>query len=87
MLRLTRRCVSGGRLQVALTGDTEALRDARFKFDKRLVARDAAAPLRRVIPARLVARTRARRLRAVAYVRDGSPARVILSRTLPRCAR
>jgi hypothetical protein len=82
-LRLTRRCVRRGRLRVALTGDVDRLRDVSFKFGRRLVARDTGAPFRRVIGSRIVRRTRARRVRAVAYAGD---ARVILSRTLPRCA-
>jgi hypothetical protein len=38
-----------------------------------------------VIGRRALARTKARRLRAVAYTRDGNPLRVILARSLPRC--
>jgi hypothetical protein len=56
-----------------------------FKFGKRLIARDTAAPYRRVLPRRPLRATRARRLRAVAYLRDGPPVRMILGRSLPRC--
>jgi hypothetical protein len=86
-VRLTRRCLADGRLRVGLTGDVDRLRDVRFKFGRRLVARDAEAPFRRTIPARTVRTTKARRLRAVAYVLDRPPSHVTLSRTLPRCGR
>jgi sugar lactone lactonase YvrE len=86
-LRLTRRCTAGGRLRVALRGDVDRVRDVSFKFAKRLVVRDADAPHTRTIGARTLRSTRARSLRAVAYLREGEPLRLILSRTLPRCAR
>jgi len=75
-LALTRRCIGEGRLRVRLVGDTAAVRDVNVKLDKRLVARDTAAPFERVIPRRTLARTSADRLRAVAYVRDGDSVRV-----------
>jgi hypothetical protein len=84
VMRLTRRCGRGGRLGVALTGDVGGVRDVSFKFGRRLVARDTAAPFRRTIRARTVRRTRARQLRAIAYAGGD---RVVLSRTLPRCGR
>jgi hypothetical protein len=83
-LRLVRRCTRG-RLRVELRGDVERVRDVSFKFGKRLVARDTAAPFRRVVPRRRLRATRARRLRAVAYLRTGRPVRVIVARSLPRC--
>jgi hypothetical protein len=86
-VRLTRRCLADGRLRVALTGEVDRLREVRFKFGKRLVARDAEAPFRRIIPARTVRTTKARRLRTVAYVLDRPSSRVTISRTLPRCGR
>jgi sugar lactone lactonase YvrE len=86
-VRLTRRCLAAGALRVALTGEVARLREVRFKLGKRVVARDAAAPFRRTIPARTMRRTKARRLRAIAQVVAGSPSRVTVSRTLPRCTR
>ena len=83
-LRLMRRCVRG-RLRAELRGDVDRVRDVNFKFGKRLIARDTSAPFRRLLPRRPLRLTRARRLRAVAYVRDGRPFRMILRRTLPRC--
>jgi len=85
-LRLTRRCTRGGRLRMNIVGeDVGAVRDVNFKFGKRLVRRDTAAPWERVAPRRALERTRATRLRAVVYLRDGEPFRVILDRSLPRC--
>ncbi len=87
-LRLTRRCVGDGRLRMNVVGeDVDAVRDVSFKFDKRLVRRDTAAPWRRVAPRRALERTGARRLRAVVYLRGGNPPRVVLGRSLPRCGR
>ena len=56
-----------------------------FKFGRRLIARDTAAPFRRLLPRRALRRTKTRRLRAVAYLYGGDPFRVILGRSLPRC--
>jgi hypothetical protein len=83
-LRLVRRC-AGGRLRAELRGDLDRVRDVSFKFGRRLIARDTAAPFRRLLPRRALRATRARRLRAVAYLRDGRPFRMILGRSLPRC--
>jgi hypothetical protein len=80
--RLVRRCVGAGRLRVSLR-DAGGVRDVNFKFSKRTVARDTAAPFEQVVPRDRIARTRATRLRAVAYLRSGG--RVVLARTLPRC--
>jgi len=84
-LRLTRTCIGDGRLRVNLRGDERAVDHVNFKFDKHTVARDARASFVKVVSRRSLARTRARRLRAVAYTRDGRPLRVILARSLPRC--
>ena len=84
-VRLTRTCARGG-LRVQLTGrDAEFVRDASFKLGRRLAARDADGAFDQVIPRRLLRRTRARAVRAVAYLRAGQPARTVLERTLPRC--
>ena len=88
-LRLTRRCTRGGRLRMSLAGaDVERVRDVSFKFGRRLAARDTRVGFSRLAPRRMLARTRARRLRAVAYL-EGRPAadRVVLSRSLLRCGR
>jgi hypothetical protein len=84
-LRLTRRCIGNGRLRMNLVGDVDEVGHVNFKFGRRLVARDTRARFERVASRRALARTKARRLRAVAYLRDGTPFRVILSRSLPRC--
>ena len=86
-LRLTRRCVGAGRLRVAVTGDTGAVRDVQFKIGKRLVARDAAGPAFRRTLARSVVRRarRGQRLRAVVSLRRGEARRRVLARSLPRC--
>ncbi|WP_372791440.1 DUF3089 domain-containing protein [Paraconexibacter sp.] len=84
-LRLTRRCVGRGRLRVRVSGpETEFIREVRFKFARRLVARDRSAAYERTLSGRTVASTRARTLRAVIRL-DAGPRRVILQRTLPGC--
>lgn len=83
-LRLVRRCTRG-RLRAELRGDVDRVRDVSFKVGRRLVARDTAAPFRRLLPRRALRTRRVQRLRAVASLRDGGPPRTVLSRTLPRC--
>lgn len=80
--RLARRCASRGRLRVALEGDVTGVARVDFKAGRRLLRRDTAAPFAHVVGARVLARTRARELRAV--VRGAQPA--VLARPLPRCA-
>ena len=84
-LRLTRRCIGAGRLRLRIVGDVGVVRRVSFRFGRRQVARDAAAPFERVIGRRRVERTRARRLRAVVRTRSGPRSRVRLARSLPRC--
>jgi triacylglycerol lipase len=84
-LRLGARCLRGGRLRVRLLGDVDAVRDVNFKLGRRLVARDVRPPFVRVVGRRALRRTEQTRLRAVAYLRDGDPFRVIVARALPRC--
>lgn len=79
-LRLVRRCIGSGRLRVALRGDATAVRSVRFS----LGGRDRSGPFRRTVARRTLARTRARRLRAVVTLRSGARP-VVLSRLLPRC--
>jgi len=84
-LRLTRRCLSAGRLRVGLAGDVDAVRDVDFKLGRRLVRRDVSEPFAGTVGARVLKRARRVPLRAVTYVDWPSSARVILSRPLPRC--
>jgi hypothetical protein len=87
-LRLTRRCVAGGRLRVGVAGDVEAVREVAIKVGRRLVARDGAPPFARVLAVRVLRRAGPRgRLRAVVALQAGAPQRVTLSRGRPRCRR
>lgn len=83
-LRLTRTCAGAGRLRVGLAGDASAVRRVEFRIGSRVMARDARAPFARVLSRRALRRTGGTRLRAVATTTAGS--RVVLSRSLPRCA-
>lgn len=82
-LRLVRRCTGAGRLRLDLTGEVGPVRDVRFKFGARQVARDAHPPFRQLVARRVLARTKARRLRAVVTL--GAGRQVVLERSLPRC--
>jgi triacylglycerol lipase len=84
-LSLTRRCASGRRLQIALTGDVDAVRRVDFKLGRRLVHRDDAAPFAATVAATTPRRARARRLRAIAILDSPPGERRVLSRPLPRC--
>jgi hypothetical protein len=76
----------GGRLRVRLGGrDAGFVRDVNFKVDRRLAARRTAAPWERTLSPHLLRTTRARSLRAVAYLEEGAPFRLVLRRSLPRC--
>jgi triacylglycerol lipase len=86
-LTLTRRCASGGRLQIALTGDIDAVRQVDFKLGRRLVHRDDAAPFAATVAATTPRHARARRLRAIAILSSPPGERRVLSRPLPRCTR
>ena len=83
-LRLTRRCTRSGKLRVRVSGDDLAVGAVRFKFGSRTVARDRSASFARTISRARLARTRAKRLRAIVTLR-GSDQRVVLKRKLPRC--
>ena len=74
--RLARRCTAGGRLRVALEGETALVRSVRFSTGARRVT-DAAAPFRATF-----ARP-GRRVRAEVTLLDGS--RLDLNRAAPRC--
>jgi pimeloyl-ACP methyl ester carboxylesterase len=84
-LRLTRRCVAGGRLRAALAGDVDAVRSVDFKLGRRLAGREERPPFAFTLGRRAVRRARGSRLRAVVSLAD-SGGRVALARTLPRCA-
>jgi hypothetical protein len=84
-VRLTRRCVSGGRLRFALAGDLQAVRAVDFKLGRRLVRRDVSAPFAGTLPARLVRSGRRSRLRAIVELDGAARTRVTVSRALPRC--
>jgi triacylglycerol lipase len=84
-LSLTRRCASGGRLRIALTGDVDTVRRVDFKLGRRLVHRDDAAPFSATLATGTPRLARARRLRAIAILSSPPGERRILSRPLPRC--
>ena len=85
-VRLTRRCAPGGALRVALAGDVDAVRGADFKLGTRLVRRAAGAPFATTLTPRTLRRAARSRLRAIASLQSPPGGRVILARTLPRCA-
>ena len=84
-LVLRRRCLSGGRLRVRVTGDVRRVRSVSFALGRRTVARDTRPPFERTIGRRALRQTGARSVRAVAEPagRDARP--VVLRRALPRC--
>jgi hypothetical protein len=87
---LVRRCLKPGRLRVALRtqkygpDQVDDVRSVRFRFGSRTVGRDGSGPFVKVVSRRVLARSlRGRTLRAEISRRNG--ARMILTRTLPRC--
>jgi len=78
-VRLVRRCVSGGRLRIAVTGDTDAIRRVRFSAGGRRLTTDTRPPYARTL---WPPRHRAGRLVA-SIETSGEPLR--RTRTLPRC--
>jgi hypothetical protein len=84
-VRLTRRCVSRGRLRFALAGDLQAVRAVDFKLGRHLLRRDVSAPFAGTLAARLVRSGRRSRLRAIVELDGAARTRVIVSRALPRC--
>jgi hypothetical protein len=85
-LRLVRRC-RDHRMRVRVIGrDAEFVRSVDFKIGRRLAARDGRPGFeRRIGPRRLRAAKGARRLRAVVFLEQGAPQRLVLERNLPRC--
>jgi hypothetical protein len=78
--RLTRTCLHGGALRVAVRHPAAGTRRVVFRFGGRRVAADGRAPFVTVVGRRMLARTHARRLRATL-----APGRTALVRSLPRC--
>jgi DNA-binding beta-propeller fold protein YncE len=83
-LRLSQRCVRGRRLRVRLTGETDRVRSVSFRIGA-LRAADARAPFARTLSRAAVARRRGRRVRAVAELTGGVPARVKRSALFRGC--
>jgi hypothetical protein len=86
-LRLTRRCVGGGRLRVTLGGpEAELVREVAVKAGRRTLARDRSAPFTVTLRRADLRRARAGRasLRAVAGLDTGGRP-VVLERALPGC--
>lgn len=81
-IKLSRRCTARGRLRLRLVGDIDAVARVYFRFGRSLVSRETAPPFKHRVPRRLLARTRAKRVRAAAVI-EGKALR--LSRPLPRC--
>ncbi len=82
-LRLTRRCVGGGRLRIRVTGTVARVATVAFLLGQATVRRDTSAPFAFTVPSTRLARTRATRLRALVTHGDGR--RQVLTRRLPRC--
>ena len=84
-LKLRRRCAARGlRLRLA-GGDAEFVRTAVFRLGKRRVGRDRRAPFTARIKRRVLRKSSARRVRAVARLRHGEPAKLVLKRRVPGC--
>jgi hypothetical protein len=83
-LKLTRRCVGGGRLQVRVTGPVGGVTAVTFLLGRATIRRDTTAPFAFIVSRARLERTRATRLRAVVTRADGR--RWVLTRRLPRCS-
>jgi hypothetical protein len=83
-LRLRRHCTGGGRLRVQLFGETRRVRSVSFRIGA-VAARDSAAPFVHTFKRRTLASRRGRRVRAVAELTGGLPARVKRSATFRGC--
>ena len=81
-VRLTRRCVGGGRLRVALAGDSADVRRLTVAIGARRRT-DTTAPFGVTFPRSALEGTRATRLRASAGIAGAEPER--LRRSLPGC--
>ena len=82
VLRLSRRCAGSGRLRLRLAGDVDAARRVAYRFGGRRVGSAAKAPFQLLVPRRVLARTRARLVRATVETARG---RTTLERRLTRC--
>jgi hypothetical protein len=83
-LRLRQRCVSGRRLRVQLTGEIERVQRVTFRIGA-IGTSDARAPFARRFSRAAVARRRGRRVRAVAELTGGVPARAKRSALFRGC--
>jgi hypothetical protein len=81
--RLVRRCVSGGRLRVALAGELALVREVRFSLGRGRTKTIATAPFTALFGRTAVGATRSRRVRARVSLLDGT--HLQLSRPLLRC--
>jgi DNA-binding beta-propeller fold protein YncE len=83
-VRLAQRCLRGGRLRVRLTGETRRVRRVTFRIGA-VAARDSAAPFARTLGRATLGPRRGRRVRAVAELTGGVPARVKRSARFRGC--
>jgi hypothetical protein len=83
-VRLRLRCAAGGRLRARLSGETERIRRVSFRIGG-VSAGDAAAPFERTFGRRTAAPRAGRRVRAVAELGGGLPARVKHSARFAGC--
>ncbi len=85
-VRLTRRCIGGGRLRVALAGrDAEFVRSAVVKLGSRTAPGAGRGTLPRVLSRGTVRGGRGKALRAVVALGQGQPQQLVLARSLPSC--
>jgi hypothetical protein len=83
-LSLVARCVRGGALRVRLSGDTRRVRGASFRIGG-VAARDSRGPFVRTFGRRTTARRVGRRVRVVAELTGGVPARAKRSLVFRGC--
>jgi hypothetical protein len=86
-MRLRATCAKHG-LRVRVSGrDAGFVRRADFRLGRRLVARDRTRAFRARIGREALLRSKAKRVKAIAQLRLGAPARRVLSLPIPACAR
>jgi YVTN family beta-propeller protein len=83
-LTLSIRCAARGALTVRLTGDTERVRRVSFRIGA-VRAEDSAAPFARTLGRRTLRSRSGRRIRAIAELNGGLPARVKRSTVFRGC--
>ena len=84
-LRLTSRCLGGGRMWLAVSGATEQVEEVRFAAGRRQLGRVRRAPYARVLPRPVARRTAGRKLRAVVTALHGERLQVVLQRRARSC--